>query len=174
MRRKDVAGAKPNRAHEMIASLEKDFDVIVVTQNIDDLHERAGSRNVMHLHGEIFKMCSSADKGYVCETRDDILLGQLAPDGSQLRPFIVWFEEAVPMIEEAIEVMQQADIFLLIGTSLQVYPAAGLMNFLPEGVPKFIIDKKIPPIGIMDDVVTIEKPATEGVEVLQDYLQLLR
>src|SRR5699024_2813528 len=111
--------------------------VTVVTQNIDDLHERAGSSNVMHLHGEIFKMCSSASKEEVQEIRGDIELGQLASDGSQLRPFIVWFEEAVPMIEEAVPVMEGADIFILIGTSLQVYPAAGLMNFLPRGIPKF-------------------------------------
>jgi NAD-dependent deacetylase len=173
MRRRDVAAAVPNRAHEMFALLEKDFDVTVVTQNIDDLHERAGSSDVLHLHGEIFKMCSSATKGEVQEIRCDIELGQLASDGSQLRTFIVWFEEAVPMIEDAIPVMEKADVFVLIGTSLQVYPAAGLMNFLPPGIPKFIIDKKIPHTGFADDVVLIEKPATEGVEELAKHLRLL-
>ena len=173
MRRKDVASALPNRAHEVLAELERDFDVTIITQNIDDLHERAGSTNVLHLHGEIFKMCSSADKGEVQEIRGDITIGQRASDGSQLRPFIVWFEEAVPMIEDAIPVMERADIFILIGTSLQVYPAAGLMNFLPRGIPKFILDKKIPPISRENNMVLIEKPATEGVEILSTHLNLL-
>ncbi|RYG29376.1 MAG: NAD-dependent deacylase, partial [Chitinophagaceae bacterium] len=107
------------------------------------------------------------------EIRGDIGLGQLASDGSQLRPFIVWFEEAVPMIEDAIPVMESAEIFILIGTSLQVYPAAGLMNFLPPGIPKFILDKKIPPVIREDNMILIEKPATEGVEILSAHLNTL-
>ncbi len=173
MRRREVALAKPNRAHEMIAKLEEVFNVTVITQNIDDLHERAGSSDVMHLHGEIFKMCSSLNKSDVQEIREDIRLGQLSADGSQLRPFIVWFEEAVPMIDEAIAVIEKADLFVLIGTSLQVYPAAGLMNFLQPGIPKFIIDKKIPPLTTADNVITIEKPATEGVVILSSKLREL-
>lgn len=173
MRRRDVAAAKPNRAHEVIAGLEAHFDVTVVTQNIDDLHERAGSLNVIHLHGEIFKMCSSINKEEVTQIRGDIHPGQFASDGSQWRPFIVWFEEPVPMIEEAVSIMESAEIFVLVGTSLQVYPAAGLVNFLPPGTPKFIIDKKIPPVKVMDNTVLIEKPATEGAEILLTHLQPL-
>src|SRR5687767_4669068 len=127
MRRKDVAGAEPNAAHKGLAELEKDFDVHIITQNIDDLHERAGSSKVLHLHGEIFKMCSEQDKSLVCDIRGNINLGDLAPDGSQYRPYIVWFEEPVPMIETAIPIVRSADIFVVAGTSLVVYPAAGLV-----------------------------------------------
>ena len=166
MRRKDVAAALPNAAHSGLAQLEKDFTVTIVTQNIDDLHERGGSTNVLHLHGEIFKMRSVEDTDTLYEIRGDINLGDTAKDGLQLRPHIVWFEEAVPMISEAARVMTQADIFVLIGTSLQVYPAAGLMDFVPYDVPKYIIDRKIPPVNKQHNLFLIEKPATEGVEEL--------
>src|SRR5918993_3696248 len=129
MRRKNVAEAKPNAAHFALAELERHFDVQIVTQNIDDLHERAGSTNVLHLHGEIFKMRSERDEQLIYEIRGDINLGDKAEDGSQLRPNIVWFEEAVPMIEEAIPVAYGADLFVVVGTSLVVYPAAGLINY---------------------------------------------
>jgi len=163
MRRREVAAAKPNSAHEALASLEDKYKVTVVTQNIDDLHERAGSTNVIHLHGEIFKMRSSKNEYLVSEIRKDIILGDLAADGAQLRPHIVWFEEPVPMFEQAVGIMSEADIFILAGTSLQVYPAAGLINFVPLDAPKYIIDKKIPAISNYLNVVAIEKPATEGV-----------
>ncbi len=166
MRRRDVAAAKPNAAHSGIAALEKDFDVTVVTQNIDDLHERAGSSRVLHLHGEIFKMRSSVDEKLVYEIRSDINLGDTAADGSQLRPYIVWFEEPVPKISEAALVMNRADIFVLIGTSLQVYPAAGLIDYVPDEVPKYIIDKKIPPVNRYQNIIAIEKSATEGITEL--------
>ncbi|MFT3911802.1 MAG: NAD-dependent deacylase [Ferruginibacter sp.] len=170
MRRRDVAAASPNSAHIALAELEKNYQVTIVTQNIDDLHERAGSTNVYHLHGEIFKMRSSKNEHLISEIRTDIKLGELAADGSQLRPHIVWFEEPVPMIELAAAIMTQADIFILIGTSLQVYPAAGLVNYVPFDAPKYIIDKKIPPIDDIGEVITIEKSATEG---MSELLKLL-
>ena len=170
MRRKDVAAALPNTAHIGLAELEKDFDVTIVTQNIDDLHERGGSTKVVHLHGEIFKMRSIADEFTIYEIRDDINLGDVAEDGSQLRPHIVWFEEPVPMITKAMKIMREADIFILVGSSLQVYPAAGLVDYVPHQVPKYIIDKKIPYASAPANFFFIEKPATEGVEELKKFL----
>lgn len=117
---------------------------------------------MLHLHGEIFKMRSTEDESLVEEIRTDILLGDLASDGAQWRPHIVWFEEPVPMIEEAARVMQTANVFILVGTSLQVYPAAGLINFVPADVPKYIVDKKIPAISKYPNLILVEKPATEG------------
>lgn len=170
MRRRDVAAASPNRAHIALAELEKKYQVTVVTQNIDDLHERAGSTNVCHLHGEIFKMRSCDDENLISEIRDDIVLGQLGEDGAQLRPHIVWFEEPVPMIEKAAQIMTTADTFILIGTSLQVYPAAGLIDFVPALTPKYIIDKKIPSVSHYKNVYPIEKTATEGMNELMKIL----
>jgi NAD-dependent deacetylase len=170
MRRKDVAAATPNAAHIGLAQLEKDFDVTIVTQNIDDLHERGGSTNVLHLHGEIFKMRSVANDSWVTEIKGDINVGDLGPDGKQLRPHIVWFEEPVPMIEKAIEVVEKAEIFVVIGTSLVVYPAAGLVNYALQKIPTFIVDKYIPPTQI-PNLIAIEKPATEGVKELQALLK---
>lgn len=170
MRRREVAAAKPNTAHAGIASLEKYFNVTVITQNIDDLHERAGSSHVLHLHGEIFKMRSADDEHLISEIRGDINLGDVATDGSQLRPHIVWFDEAVPMIPAAAVVMSKSDIFVLVGTSLQVYPAAGLIDYVEHTVPKYIIDKKIPPVYRFENIITIEKSATEGILDLLNYL----
>ena len=171
MRRKNVTDALPNAAHFGLASLEENYDVVVVTQNIDDLHERAGSSHVMHLHGEIFKMRSSKNENIVKTIRGDIQLGDVADDGAQWRPHIVWFEEPVPLIEDAAHLMETADIFILIGTSLQVYPAAGLIQYVPDETPKYIIDKKIPPIQNIRNLNLIEKPATEGI---QELIELLR
>ena len=170
MRRKDVAAAQPNAAHKGIASLEKKYDVSIITQNIDDLHERAGSSKVLHLHGEIFKMRSTVDEELVTEIRGDISLGDLAEDGSQLRPHIVWFEEPVPLIPMAASIMSNADIFILVGTSLQVSPAAGVIDYVQEDVPKYIIDKKIPPVNRYRNIIAIEKSATEGVGELLKLL----
>ena len=166
MRRREVSKANPNAAHILLANLESNYDVQIITQNIDDLHERAGSTKVLHLHGEIFKKCSSWDNAIIEEIRNDIGIGDLAPDGGQWRPFIVWFEEPVPMIEKAIPIMQKADLFILVGTSLQVYPAAGLMQFLHPEIPKYIIDKKIPEVGHYQNIIPIEKPATEAMNDL--------
>src|SRR5438477_6487053 len=140
-RRRNVLDAQPNAAHYGLAELEKDFDVTIITQNIDDLHERAGSTNVLHLHGEIFKMQSEKSFHMIKEIRGDIMLGDCAEDGCQFRPHIVWFEEPVPLIEEAIPTVLTADVFAVVGTSLVVYPAAGLVNYARFEIPKFIIDK---------------------------------
>ncbi len=165
-RRKNVADAKPNAAHFGLAELENDFEVTIITQNIDDLHERAGSTNIIHLHGEIFKMRSEWDETLIKEIKGDIKIGDLAEDGAQLRPHIVWFEEPVPKIEEAALVANNADIFVVVGTSLVVYPAAGLVNYVEATTPKYIIDKKVPYTSFLQNLTAIEKPATEGVKEL--------
>jgi len=169
-RRKEVAKAKPNAAHRGIAELQNNFNVTVITQNIDDLHERAGSKHVIHLHGEIFKMRGERDENTLYEITGDIEFGQKAPDGSQLRPHVVWFGEAVPMIEVAAKVMTTADIFILAGTSLQVYPAAGLIDFLPAGISKYIVDNNPPYVSPHHNFKVIQKPATEGVEEVKEIL----
>jgi NAD-dependent deacetylase len=170
MRRKGVLEAKPNAAHFGLAELEKHYDVHIITQNIDDLHERAGSTKVMHLHGQILQMRSVQNEHKIYDITGDINLGDTAEDGGQLRPNIVWFEESVPMIEEAIPVMRSADIFVLVGTSLVVYPAAGLVDFVGEEVPKYILDRKIPPVHMYSHLIPIEKPATEGITELLSIL----
>jgi NAD-dependent deacetylase len=169
-RRRDVAAAKPNAAHIGLANLEKDFNVTIVTQNIDDLHERGGSTRVLHLHGQIFQMRSVANVNTIYDIRGDINTGDLAPDGFQLRPNIVWFEESVPMMEKAAALLNDCDYFVVIGTSLQVYPAASLLHYAPAFLPKFIIDKKIPAVNNYPNLHLIEKPATEGVEELRKLL----
>ncbi len=171
-RRANVKQAQPNAAHLGLVDLEKDFDVHIITQNIDDLHERAGSTNVYHLHGEISKMRSVDDESLILPIDGDIKIGDLAPDGAQLRPHIVWFGEAVPMIAEVMPLVASADIFAVIGTSLQVYPAAGLVYEVQPRTPIFVVDKKIPPID-KGYVYVIEKPATEGIEELKAMLRSL-
>ena len=152
-RRKQLLAVKPNRGHELVSEMEKFFNVTVITQNIDNLHERAGSSHIIHLHGELTKVTSSwqpNNPAYIKELKPEeyeIHLGDLAGDGSQFRPFIVWFGESVPMIETAIEYAETADIFLIIGTSLNVYPAAGLLNYVPARTPVYLIDPKQVPIA---------------------------
>ncbi len=170
MRRKDVLNAQPNAAHMALAELQEKYDVHIVTQNIDDLHERAGSKKVMHLHGEILKMRSDKNTNKLYRIKGDIKLGDLAEDGGQYRPHVVWFEEPVPMIESAIPIMYDADIFVLIGTSLVVYPAAGLVDYVKEKVSKYVIDKNIPPVSKYKNVIPIQKPATEGIADLMKLL----
>jgi NAD-dependent deacetylase len=170
-RRKNVTAAKPNKAHFILAELEKDFDVEIITQNIDDLHERGGSSNVLHLHGEIFKMRSEKNESLVYSIHDDIKMGDKAEDGAQLRPHIVWFEEPVPLMEDAARRVLSADIFLIVGTSLVVYPAAGLVNYAPPHLPKFIVDKKIPYTSGVRNLTVIEKAATEGMEEVVPLLK---
>ena len=174
LRRKDVLDAKPNAAHTGLAALEKDFDVHIITQNIDDLHERAASTKVLHLHGQILKMRSEKNERLLYDITGDISIGDKAEDGAQLRPHIVWFEEPVPMIEEAITIARDAEYFVVVGTSLVVYPAAGLLNYAPYGIPKFIIDKKIPYTSSLHNITVIEKPATEGVGLLRGLLRNVR
>lgn len=169
-RRQHVRAAQPNAAHKILAELESDFKVQIVTQNIDDLHERAGSTNVMHLHGEIMKMRSVLNDERTYEVAGDIKLGDLAADGGQYRPHVVWFEESVPMITEAVKIMHTADYFILVGTSLQVYPAAGLVDYVPDQVAKYIVDKKIPSVGHYNNIIPVEKTATEGLAEVKKLL----
>lgn len=170
MRRRDVLAAQPNAAHKALAALQQHYDVQIITQNIDDLHERAGSQKVMHLHGEILKMRSERNRYVLFPIKEDMQYGMLADDGSRYRPHVVWFEEPVPMIEEAIPLMQEADIFVLVGTSLAVYPAAGLVDYVPDEVVKYVIDKRIPAVSRYSNVLPIEQPATTG---MAELLQLL-
>ncbi|MEI3801012.1 NAD-dependent deacetylase [Chitinophaga ginsengisegetis] len=169
-RRQDVKAALPNAAHTGLAKLEEKYDVRIITQNIDDLHERGGSTRVLHLHGEIFKMRSVDNEELIYDIHDDIKMGDLAEDGGQLRPHIVWFGEAVPMIEKAAREVWEADVFVVVGTSLQVYPAASLLQYVKPGVPVYIIDRKIPEVAVADNLHLIEKPATEGVLELLSIL----
>ncbi|MCW3465623.1 SIR2 family NAD-dependent protein deacylase [Chitinophaga nivalis] len=169
-RRRDVKAAAPNAAHTGLAKLEEQYDVRIITQNIDDLHERGGSSHVIHLHGEIFKMRSVKNERVIYDIQEDINMGDLAADGGQLRPHIVWFGEAVPMIETALKEVRKADVFVVIGTSLQVYPAANLVQYVKPGASMFIIDRKIPDITAEGTLHCIEKPATEGVAELLSLL----
>jgi NAD-dependent deacetylase len=169
-RRAEVLKAQPNAAHLGIAALEAACEVTVVTQNIDDLHERAGSSRVIHLHGEILKMRSCRDESLVYPVTGDILPGDKAADGAQLRPHVVWFGEAVPLLDAAARAVRTADILVVIGTSLAVYPAAGLVGETRPGARLFVIDKKIPLIGGVGNITRIEKPATEGVAELLELL----
>lgn len=169
-RRKNIREAQPNEGHYLLAKLEEMYDVEIVTQNIDNLHERAGSRKVLHLHGEINKAQSTADSRLIYDLKDsDIHLGDVCEKGSQLRPYIVWFGEAVPMLEIAIEKVIQADILIIIGTSLQVYPAAGLINYAPKGCKKFLIDPNIT-VKIPPDIHVIAEKAGVGLKQLSESL----
>jgi NAD-dependent deacetylase len=165
-RRKQLLACKPNRAHIALAELEKDFDVTVITQNVDDLHERGGSSRVIHLHGELLKARSTLDENLVYDWTGDILETSKCEKGSQLRPHIVWFGEAVPKIEEAIPVVQAADILIVIGTSLLVYPAAGLINYAHYEVPKWLIDPNDMPLPRIPHLKFINEKATTGVDYL--------
>lgn len=172
-RRRQVLQAAPNAAHVELVRWEQFADVTIITQNIDDLHERAGSSRVLHLHGEILKMRSEKQEIPLFDIREDIRMGQLAPDGAQFRPHVVWFEEPVPMMETAVPLVQTADCFIVIGTSLVVYPAAGLVQFAGADVPKFIVDKKIPPLGSIPQLTAVELPATTGLPLVTEQLQVL-
>lgn len=171
-RRRQLRNAKPNEAHIQLARLEKKYDVTVITQNVDDLHERGGSSKVIHLHGELRKARSTADPHLVYDLGDsDINIGCKCEKGSQLRPHIVWFGEPVPMMEEAVMHAADADIFIIIGTSLVVYPAAGLIEFVPDNSPKYLIDNKQPENSYyMSMVHFINKPATQGTKELVSKL----
>lgn len=170
-RRKQVLAATPNAAHFALAALQEEFDVEIITQNIDDLHERAGSKKVTHLHGVITYAQSSKNASLIYPIEgDEIKMTDVCELGSPLRPHVVWFGEAVPMIEIAAKICAKADFFVLIGTSLAVCPAAGLVHYVRSKTPKFIIDPKIPEIGGLSNVTKISKSATEGV---RDLLKLL-
>lgn len=172
-RRKDALKAQPNAGHIGLAQMEKEYLVSIVTQNVDDLHERAGSTNVLHLHGELMKVRSVKNPSKIYTLPPDkpeIHLGDLAEDGSQLRPHIVWFGEAVPMIEQAAETVSRADVLVIIGTSLNVYPAAGLLNYAPKGIPIYLIDPNEVKT-YRSDIHFITKGASEGVKELRELLK---
>ncbi|MBR4838049.1 MAG: NAD-dependent deacylase [Bacteroidales bacterium] len=171
-RRKQLLDVKPNQGHILCAELEKYFDVTVVTQNVDNLHERAGSHHIIHLHGELTKVCSSYnpnDPRYIRELKPEefeVKMGDKAGDGSQLRPFIVWFGEAVPEIETAVKFVEQADIFVIIGTSMNVYPAASLLYYVPSNAQVYLIDPKDVNINTRRPITHIKKGASEGMKEL--------
>lgn len=177
-RRKQLLDVEPNAGHIGLAELEKDFNVTVVTQNVDNLHERAGSTRIIHLHGELTKVCSSRDPynpRYVRELKPEeyeVKMGDKAGDGSQLRPFIVWFGEAVPEIETAVDYVEKADIFVIIGTSMNVYPAAGLLNYVPRTAEVYLIDPKPVDTHSMRQIHIIQKGASEGVKELKKLLSV--
>lgn len=172
-RRRQLLQTHPNAGHIGLAALEKDFDVYIITQNIDNLHEQAGSSHVLHLHGELLKSCSVTDTATAYDLspeHPDIRLGDKDPHGNQLRPFIVWFGEAVPMIDPAIRTVESCDIFVIIGTSLNVYPAAGLLNYVRRGQPIFLIDPKDVQT-YRNDIQHIRAGASAGVKELTTQLQ---
>ena len=170
-RRKQLLEVVPNKAHKALVDLENHYDVTIITQNVDDLHERAGSSKVIHLHGELLKVRSSNNPNTILDWKKDILVGDLCKEGHQLRPHIVWFGEEVPLLETAAMHVQEADYIIIIGTSMQVYPAAGLIDFAKKGAPIFFIDPK-PSIRERDfDNLTIyANTATEGVPEVVTYL----
>jgi NAD-dependent deacetylase len=170
-RRKQLATCEPNDAHLGLAKMESQFDIQIITQNVDNLHERAGSSKVLHLHGELTKVKSIHNDSLITDIGySNIQIGDCASDGAQLRPFIVWFGEAVPFLGKAITIVQKADIFVIIGTSLNVYPASGLVNYVQPGIPIYIIDPNN--VESNRDAIHIKQNATEGVKSLQKLLGL--
>lgn len=171
IRREQVFKAKPNPGHYAIANLEEDFEVTVVTQNVDNLHERAGSTNVLHLHGLLSEARSEDDPGLITNIGPKpIKLGDKASDGSQLRPNVVWFGEPVPMIDQAVEVVMNADIFIVVGTSLAVYPAASLVHYVDEDTPKYLVDPSETEMRLTEDWEHIQEPAAVGLPKLANKI----
>lgn len=170
-RRRQLLEASPNAGHRALVKLEERYDVHIVTQNVDNLHERAGSTQVIHLHGELLKARSTVDEGFIIAWEKDLVLGDLDPKGHQLRPHIVWFGEMVPELEAAAAIAQGADILIIVGTSLQVYPAANLIHYVPVGIPIHLIDPK-PSMGASDfpGLRLIRGTAAHGVPALVDQL----
>lgn len=173
-RRKQLQTAQPNAAHKALVDLEKDYDVYVITQNVDDLHERAGSKNVLHLHGELMKIRSVNDPDYIESLSTDNL--ETSPEthgarGDLMRPHIVFFQEPVPMFERAAELASEADIFVVIGTSMAVYPAAGLLHYVRRGVPVYYIDPNPADVSSIGGVTVIKATATEGMKILAEKLE---
>lgn len=173
-RRKNVVSSQPNQAHTLLAKLEDHYDVHIVTQNVDDLHERAGSTQVLHLHGEIRKSRSTRDERLIYPVEGwELNVGDTCELGSQLRPHIVWFGEMVPAMEQAMEIVMKADVFLVIGTSLVVYPAAGLMDYVAAEVPKYLIDPQLPQVRNIQNLMAIQEKGTVGMHKwISDYLNL--
>lgn len=174
-RRKQLHEVQPNQGHYILAELEKHFDVHIITQNVDNLHEKAGSTKVLHLHGELLKVRSTKDENYILDWSDDLTTAHKDPNGNQMRPHIVWFGEDVPAIEEAIDLAEQADIFIVIGTSLQVYPAAGIMHYTKAETPVFYIDPKpASVVQLANPLEIIPLSGSEGIMKLKDRLLLLK
>jgi NAD-dependent deacetylase len=174
-RRQACLLAKPNSAHIQLAELEKDYDVTIITQNVDDLHEKAGSSHVIHLHGELFKSQSTLDPRLIYQMDHwELNEGDTCEKGSQLRPFIVWFGEQVPMMDSAIEATENADIFAVVGTSLLVYPAAGLLNYASPGIPKFVIDIQVPVVAPAKNLIKIQDMASSGIAEMIRQLQRIK
>ncbi len=169
-RRKQLYEVEPNNAHYDLAKLETNYRVTIITQNVDDLHERAGSSNVIHLHGELLKVKSTKNETDVKSWTGDLNIGDLCEKGHQLRPHIVWFGEDVPMIDTAIDICETADILLIIGTSMQVYPAAGLINYVPAETPVYFIDPN-PSISGTNRITVIEESATKGMATFVELLK---
>jgi NAD-dependent deacetylase len=170
-RRKKALEVKPNRGHEILAELENHFDVTIITQNVDNLHERAGSTKVIHLHGSLFESRSTKDESLVYPINGwELKSGDLCAKGSQLRPNIVWFGEMVPLIEVAAEIVSTAHIFLIVGTSMVVYPAAGLINYVPFETPKYVVDPKLPDVGALPYLKMFEDKASTGMERVKKEL----
>lgn len=170
-RRKQLLEVKPNKGYFGLAELEKDFDVHIITQNVDNLHEQAGTKNVLHLHGELLKVRSTKNEDYILDWQSDLVIGDVDDKGHQLRPHIVWFGEMVPALEEAISITEQADYVAVIGTSLQVYPAASLMHYAKPNVSVFYIDPRPARItNLQNPLEVIDKNATEGVPILREKL----
>lgn len=171
-RRRQLFEVMPNTAHFALAELEKDYHVSIITQNVDDLHERAGSTKVIHLHGELLKARSTYDDTDIMDWTKDIVMGDKCKRGYQIRPHIVWFGEAVPMIDPAISICDTADLLLIIGTSLQVYPAASLMHYAPTNTPTFYIDPR-PAVSGSENINVIAESATQGIEIFKQNLKSL-
>ena len=172
MRRAQLRKAKPNDAHKLIASWEKYFEVEIITQNIDDLHERAGSKKVLHLHGELMKVRSENDPQNIYHWEDDLTLGDRDENGSQLRPHVVWFGEGVPMMQKAEEMVRQADLLITIGTSLNVYPAAGLIHHVAEESRCFLIDPQIPEMDFPANWIILQDTAFKGLQKVEQRLEI--
>ena len=170
-RRKQALESKPNEAHNILAELESHFNVTIITQNVDNLHERAGSSNIIHLHGELFKSRSTADENLVYDMEGwELNIGDTCEKGSQLRPHIVWFGEMVPMMDVAARETMKADIYLVVGTSLVVYPAAGLLDYAGSEIPKFIVDPNMPEVSKRPNLYLIEEKASTGMQKVRDVL----
>lgn len=173
-RRRQLLTVTPNKGHQVLAALEQDFDVTIITQNVDNLHQQAGSSNVIHLHGELLKVRSTINESLIYDWTKDLITGDKGEDGAQLRPHIVWFGEMVPMIEVAAKIAAKADIFLVVGTSMAVYPAAGLIDYVHPDVPKFLVDPKLPEgINHISNLKCISLNGTEGLPLFAEEIKQL-
>jgi len=170
-RRKQALEAEPNEAHNILAGLEANFNVTIITQNVDNLHEKAGSSDIIHLHGELFKSRSTLDENLIYDIDGcELNLGDTCEKGGQLRPHIVWFGEMVPMMDVAVRITMKADIYIVVGTSLVVYPAAGLLDYVGSDIPKFIVDPNMPQVSSRPNLYLIEEKASTGMQKVRDIL----